>query len=62
MSLLSGMRHALDFLMAGATALEIGTANFANPRAGVEILEGIEEFLCKEGITDAAEIVGIALL
>jgi len=56
------MRHALDFLMAGATALEIGTANFANPRAGVEILEGIEEFLCKEGITDAAEIVGTALL
>src|SRR6266550_7401800 len=38
-------RDALEFLMAGASAIEIGTANFANPRAGVEILEGIEEFL-----------------
>ena len=53
---------ALEFLMAGASAIEIGTVNFANPRAGVEILEGIEEFLRKEGITDVAEIVGTALL
>jgi dihydroorotate dehydrogenase (NAD+) catalytic subunit len=55
-------RDALEFLMAGASAIEIGTVNFANPRAGVEILEGVEEFLCKEGITDVAEIVGTALL
>src|SRR6266568_5080255 len=55
-------RDALEFLMAGASAIEIGTVNLANPRAGVEILEGIEEFLCKEGITDVAEIVGTALL
>jgi len=51
---------ALEFLMAGASAIEIGTANFANPRAGVEILEGIEEFLRREGMRDIAEIVGAA--
>jgi dihydroorotate dehydrogenase (NAD+) catalytic subunit len=51
---------ALEFLMAGASAIEIGTANFANPRAGVEILEGIEEFLRREGMRDSAEIVGAA--
>jgi dihydroorotate dehydrogenase (NAD+) catalytic subunit len=58
---ISTAQDALEFLMAGASAVEIGTANFANPRAGVEILGGIEEFLRKEGITDVAEIVGAAL-
>ena len=47
--------------MAGASAIQIGTINFVNPRAGVEILEGIEDFLCKEGVGDVAEIVGTAL-
>jgi dihydroorotate dehydrogenase (NAD+) catalytic subunit len=52
---------ALEFLMAGVSAFQIGTINFVNPRAGVEIVEGIEEFLCEEGIGDIAEIIGAAL-
>jgi dihydroorotate dehydrogenase (NAD+) catalytic subunit len=52
---------ALEFLMAGASAVQVGTINFVNPRAGVEILEGIEEFLRQEGVADIAEIVGVAL-
>ena len=52
---------ALEFLMAGASAIQIGTVNFTNPRAGVDIVEGIEQFLRKEGITDVAEIMGVAL-
>lgn len=52
---------ALEFLMAGASAIQIGTINFANPRAGIEILEGIEEILYREGVADIAEIVGVAL-
>jgi dihydroorotate dehydrogenase (NAD+) catalytic subunit len=52
---------ALEFLMAGASAIQIGTINFVNPHAGVEIVEGIGEFLRKEGIEDIAEVVGMAL-
>ncbi len=52
---------ALEFLMAGASAIQIGTINFANPRAGIEILEGIEEILHREGVADISEIVGVAL-
>ncbi len=61
---LGGIRNAndaLEFLMAGASAIEIGTANFVNPRVGIEVVEGIEAFLEHEGIEDVKEIVGIAL-
>jgi hypothetical protein len=44
-----------------SSAIQIGNVNFTNPRAGVEILEGIEEFLRREGIGDVAEIVGVAV-
>lgn len=52
---------ALEFLMAGASAIQIGTINFVNPRAGIEIIEGIEAFLHKEGVEDVQEIIGAAL-
>lgn len=51
---------ALQFLMAGATAVQIGTVNFVNPHAAIEIIEGIERFLVEEGIGDIAEIIGAA--
>ncbi len=51
---------ALEFIMAGATAVAVGTANFVNPRATVEVLEGIERFMSENGIMDIAELVGIA--
>lgn len=54
-------RDALEFLMVGASAIQIGTINFVNPRAGIEILEGIEEFLTKEGVEDIREIIGCML-
>ncbi len=52
---------ALEFLMAGATAIQIGTAHFMNPRVCVEVLEGIEAFLRQEGVNDIKEIIGAAL-
>lgn len=52
---------ALEFLMAGASAIEVGTINLVNPRAGVEILAGIEEFLRREKVGNIADIVGVAL-
>lgn len=53
---------ALEFLMAGASAIQVGTMNFVNPRTGVEIIEGIETFLQQEGVSSIAEIIGAALL
>jgi dihydroorotate dehydrogenase (NAD+) catalytic subunit len=50
---------AIEFIMAGASAVQVGTANFTNPRAPLDVLEGIEEFMVKEGIKDIAELVGV---
>lgn len=50
---------AIEFMMAGAQAVQIGTINFVNPMAGPEIIKEMEEFLIKEGIKDINEIVGI---
>ncbi len=52
---------ALEFLMAGATAVQVGTANFVRPRAALDVLEGIEAFLVGEGLSDVREIIGAAL-
>ena len=51
---------ALEFLMAGASAIQVGTMNFVNPRAGVEIIQGIEAFLQQEGVSSVTEIIGAA--
>jgi dihydroorotate dehydrogenase (NAD+) catalytic subunit len=58
---ITNARDALEFIMAGASAVQIGTINFVNPHAGVEIVEGIEEFLSREGVEDIGEIVGAAI-
>jgi dihydroorotate dehydrogenase (NAD+) catalytic subunit len=52
---------ALEFLMAGATAIQVGSITFANPLAAVTIVEGIEAFMLQEGIDDIKSIVGAAL-
>ncbi len=49
---------AIEFIMAGASAVEVGTAGFGNPRAPLDILEGIERFMAKEGIDNLTEIIG----
>ena len=50
---------AIEFMMAGASAIQIGTVNFINPMAGKEIIEEMESFLKEQGIKDINEIVGI---
>ena len=49
---------ALEFLIAGARAVEIGTANFIRPAATMEILDGIEEYLIRHRIGNIAELIG----
>jgi dihydroorotate dehydrogenase (NAD+) catalytic subunit len=51
---------AIEFIMAGASAIQVGTANLTNPRAPLDILEGIEKFMEKEGIKDIADLIGAA--
>lgn len=50
---------AIEFIMAGATCIQVGTANFINPKIGLEIIEGIKSFMTKEGINSLDEIRGI---
>lgn len=49
---------ALEFLIAGATAVQIGTANFINPQATMDIIDGIENFLAQRKIARVADIIG----
>ncbi|MGN0389958.1 MAG: dihydroorotate dehydrogenase [Wujia sp.] len=49
---------ALEFLMVGATAVAVGTANFTNPYATIEIIEGIEEYMRTNGVEDIHELIG----
>ena len=51
-------RDALEFIMAGATAVEIGTANFVDPSVTVKIIDGIDEYLDRHGLRDLASIRG----
>ena len=50
---------ALEFLMAGAKAIEVGTANFMDPTVTVKIVEGLEDYCNRHGIKDINEIIGI---
>lgn len=50
---------AIEFMMAGASAIQIGTVNFFNPLAGMEIIKEIEEFCKQEGINDIKDIIGV---
>ncbi|HQA47941.1 MAG TPA: dihydroorotate dehydrogenase [Bacillota bacterium] len=49
---------AVQFILAGAKAVAVGTANFVNPLAPVEIIEGIERYLVKQGFTSVEDMVG----
>jgi dihydroorotate dehydrogenase (NAD+) catalytic subunit len=51
---------AIEFLMAGASAVQVGSATFANPHAALDVLEGINAFLKREGLTSLKEIIGAA--
>lgn len=56
---ITSAEDAIEFIMAGATCVQIGTANFMNPRIGLEIVQGINDFMEKEGIKSLDEIRGI---
>jgi dihydroorotate dehydrogenase (NAD+) catalytic subunit len=57
---ISNAHDAIEFIMAGATAVEVGTASFADPRTVLDIIDGIGAFMVEEGIGSISEITGAA--
>ena len=57
---ISCAEDALEFIMAGASAVQIGTANLTNPGVSLAVLQGIKDFMKQEGIEDLTRLVGIA--
>ncbi|HCC85259.1 MAG TPA: dihydroorotate dehydrogenase [Porphyromonadaceae bacterium] len=51
-------QDAIEFILAGATALQVGTCNFIDPSASVKIVEGIEEYLLRHQIDSVTELIG----
>lgn len=49
---------ALEFLMAGATAVAVGTANFYDPMTTVKVIDGIAAYMENNGISDVKELIG----
>lgn len=55
---IASAEDALEFILAGASAVSVGTANFYNPYTTIEVVEGIEEYMRKYNIADIQELVG----
>ena len=51
-------QDAIEFLLAGASAVQIGTANFIDPTMSVKVIEGIEDYLKRHKFNDVSEIIG----
>jgi dihydroorotate dehydrogenase (NAD+) catalytic subunit len=51
------VEDALEFLLVGAKAIQVGTANFVNPRVTLEIIGGLEDYLRQRGLADINEII-----
>ena len=55
---IASAEDALEFIMAGATAVSVGTANFFNPYTTQEVVKGIEEFMARQKVEDIHELIG----
>ena len=49
---------AIEFMLAGASAVAVGTANFMNPQAALEVVSSIEAYCIEEGVNDVTELIG----
>lgn len=50
---------AIEFMLAGASAIQVGTASFINPDISVRIVGGIEDYLNRKGFNDVKDIIGL---
>jgi dihydroorotate dehydrogenase (NAD+) catalytic subunit len=51
-------KDAIEFMLAGASAVAVGTANFVNPKAVESIIDGMKDYLQRNGVKDVKEIIG----
>ena len=51
-------KDAIEFMLCGAGAIQVGTANFINPAAAIEIIEGINKYMVKHSLKDTRELIG----
>jgi dihydroorotate dehydrogenase (NAD+) catalytic subunit len=51
-------QDALEFIIAGASAVQVGTANFVNPRATMEIIDGITVYLQRQKLASIRDLIG----
>lgn len=56
---IANAEDALEFILAGATAVSVGTANFNNPRATLDVVEGIEDYMRKHNVADINDLIGL---
>jgi len=49
---------AIAFIIAGATAVQVGTANFVNPRATIDIIEGVNAYIDQHNLNHISELIG----
>ena len=59
--IMSGL-DAMEYIMAGASAVQVGTATFVNPRATLDVMDGIERYMREEGVPDIPQLIGAARL
>jgi dihydroorotate dehydrogenase (NAD+) catalytic subunit len=55
---ISNWKDAVEFILAGATAIQVGTANFIDPAVSIKILQGINDYLNRHGFGSVREIIG----
>lgn len=55
---ISNTADAIEFLLAGATAIQVGTANFVDPQIMIKIIDGMEDYMLRHNIADINEIIG----
>lgn len=55
---ISSAKDAIEFLLAGASAVEVGTYNFVDPSVTTQIVDGIEDYMRRHGFTDIQELIG----
>ena len=55
---ITSAKEALEFLIVGASAVAVGTANFTNPHTVIDVIEGIEEYLIEHDLQSVTDLVG----
>lgn len=56
---IANAKDAMEFILVGATAVSVGTANFNNPNTTIEVVEGIEDYMTRHNVEDINELIGI---